>query len=330
MRKRGKENHLMTKKKARSFVGIDVSKQLLEVAVHESSYHFSAPNKLSAFVNLIAELVDLRPKLIVLEATGGLEKPVVNALRSVGLPVAIVNPRQVRDFAKALGQLAKTDRLDASVLAHFGAAIKPPVRPLKSQDEQELDALRKRREQLVEMLADEKNRRASAPSAKWREEIEEHIDWLKDHIAELDDQLKSLLKASGEWQVKDQILQSTPGIAAVVSSALIADLPELGTLSRQAISKLVGVAPLNNDSGPRRGTRHIYGGRAHVRRILYMAAFNAIRWNPIIKEFFARLTARHKPYKVALTACMRKLLAILNMMVRNNTEWKDKQVSVSA
>jgi transposase len=320
----------MTKKKSGSVVGIDVSKELLEVAVHESSYHFRALNKVSAFANLIAELVNLRPELIVLEATGGLEKPVVNALSGVGLPVAVVNPRQVRDFAKALGQLAKTDRLDAAVLAHFGAAIKPPVTPLKSQDAQELDALRKRREQLVEMLADEKNRRASAPSAKWREQIEEHIAWLKDNIAELDEELKSLLKASGEWQVKDRILQSTPGIATVVSSSLIADLPELGTLSRQEISKLVGVAPLNNDSGPKRGTRHIYGGRAHVRRILYMAAFNAIRWNPVIKEFFARLTARNKPYKVALTACMRKLLAILNMMVRNNTEWINKQAPVSA
>jgi transposase len=320
----------MTKKKSRSVVGIDVAKELLEVAVHESSYHFRCLNKVSAFANLLAELVALRPKLIVLEATGGLEKPVVNALRGVGLPVAVVNPRQVRDFAKALGQLAKTDRLDAAVLAHFGAALKPPVTPLKSQDEQELAALRKRREQLVEMLADEKNRRASAPSAKWREEIEKHIDWLKDNLAELDAQLKSLLKTSREWQVKDQILQSTPGIGDVVSSCLIADLPELGQLSRQAISKLVGVAPLNNDSGPKRGTRHIFGGRAHVRRILYMAAFNAIRWNPVIKEFFARLIAHHKPYKVALTACMRKLLAILNMMVRNNTEWTNKAQPVSA
>lgn len=319
----------MTKKKSRALVGIDVSKELLEVAVHESSYHFRCLNKVSAFANLIAELVDLRPKLIVLEATGGLEKPVVNALCGVGLPVAVVNPRQVRDFAKALGQLAKTDRLDAAVLAHFGAAIKPPVTPLKAQDEQELAALRKRREQLVEMLADEKNRRASAPSAKWREEIEKHIDWLKDNLAELDAQLKSLLKTSPEWQVKDQILQSTPGIGAVVSSSLIADLPELGRLSRQAISKLVGVAPLNNDSGPKRGTRHIYGGRAHVRRILYMAAFNAIRWNPVIKEFFAHLTALHKPYKVALTACMRKLLVILNMMVRNTTAWTNKAQPIS-
>ena len=308
----------MTKKKSRSFIGIDVSKQLLEVAVHESSYHFSCPNKVSAFANLIAELVDLRPKLIVLEATGGLEKPVVNALRAVGLPVAIVNPRQVRDFAKALGQLAKTDPLDALVLAHFAAAVKPPVRPHKSQDEQELDALRKRREQLVEMLADEKNRRASAPSAKWREEIEAHIDWLKERLAALDDQLKALLKASAVWQVKDQILQSTPGIGAVVSSSLIADLPELGTLNRQAISKLVGVAPLNNDSGPKHGTRHIYGGRAQVRRLLYMAAFNASRCNPILQTFYQRLIAAGKHRKVALIATARKLLTTLNTLLKNS------------
>ena len=320
----------MAKKKSYSFVGIDVSKQWLEVAVHESSYHFQCPNKVSAFANLLAELVDLRPRLIVLEATGGLEKPVVNALRDGGFSVALVNPRQVRDFAKALGQLAKTDRLDARVLAHFAAALQPPVRPHKSQDEQELDALRKRREQLVEMLADEKNRRASAPSAKWREEIEEHIDWLEERLAALDQQLKALLKASAQWQVKDQILQSTPGIGPVVSSSLLADLPELGTLSRQQISKLVGVAPLNDDSGAKRGTRHIYGGRAQVRRLLYMAAFNAIRCNPVIKEFFARLCARHKPYKVALIACMRKLLAIINFMVRTNTAWINKAVPVSA
>ena len=320
----------MAKRKSQTFIGIDVSKELLEVAVHESSYHFRSPNKVSAFANLIAELVALRPKLIVLEATGGLEKPVVKALSSVGLPVVIVNPRQARDFAKALGQLAKTDRLDARVLAHFAAAVQPPLRPHKSPDEQELEALRKRRGQLVEILADEKNRRASAPSAKWREDIEEHIDWLKEHIAELDEQLKSLLKASGEWQVKDQILQSTPGIGPVISSALIADLPELGRLNRQEISKLVGVAPLNNDSGPKRGTRHIYGGRAPVRQLLYMAAFNAIKCNQVIKEFFARLTAKHKPYKVALTACMRKLLAILNEMVRTNTEWTNKPTPVSA
>jgi len=320
----------MAKKKARSYIGIDVSKDLLEMAVHGSDYHFRSPNKISAFPNLIAELISLRPAMIVVEATGGLEKPLVNALHGIGLPVVVINPRQVRDFAKSLGQFAKTDRLDARVLAHFGAAVKPPVRPLKSQEEQELDDLRRRRGQLVDMLADEKNRRTSAPTPKIREQIEEHIDWLKESIGKLDDQLKTLLKTSAHWQVKDQILQSTPGIGAVVSTALIAELPELGKLNRQEISKLVGVAPLNYDSGKKCGTRHIYGGRAGVRRILYMAAFNAIRYNPVIKEFFTRLTAQHKPYKVALTACMRKLLVILNTMVTSNSTWIDKTAIVSA
>jgi len=320
----------MAQRKSRSVIGIDVSKDLLEVAVHESDYQFQSPNKVNAFAKLIAELVDLRPTVIVVEATGGVERPVVYALHAVGLPVALVNPRQVRDFAKATGQFAKTDRLDARVLAHFGAALKPPVRPLKSEEEQELDALRGRRDQLVDMLADEKNRRASAPTPKIREQIEAHIDWLEEHLAELGEQLKALLKTSEHWQLKDQILQSTPGIGAVISSALIAELPELGTLSRQQISKLVGVAPLNDDSGKKRGTRHIYGGRAQVRRLLYMAAFNAIRCNPVIKEFFARLTAQHKPYKVALTACMRKLLAILNFLLRTNAKWIDKTIPTSA
>ena len=320
----------MAKKKSQSFIGIDVSKDLLEVAVHEGSYHFSSPNNISAFPNLIAELISLRPAMIVVEATGGLEKPLVNALHGIKLPVVVVNPRQVRDFARSLGQFAKTDRIDAGVLAHFGAAIKPPLRPLKSQEEQELDGLRRRRSQLVEMLADEKNRRASAPTMKIREQIEEHIDWLEETIGELDEQLKALLKTSEHWQLKDQILQSTPGIGAVISTTLIAELPELGTLNRQQISKLVGVAPLNYDSGKKCGTRHIYGGRADVRRILYMAAFNAIRYNPVIKEFFARLTAHHKPYKVALTACMRKLLVILNTMLSTNTTWTDKTVTISA
>lgn len=320
----------MAKKKPCSVIGIDVSKDLLEVAVHESDYHFRSPNKVSAFANLIAELVALRPALIVIEATGGLERQVVNALRRVGLPVALVNPRQVREFAKATGQFAKTDRLDARVLAHYGTAVKPPVRPLKSEEQQQLDALRGRRDQLVAILAEEKNRRASAPTEQIREQIAEHIEWLEEKLAELGAQLKALLKTSPPWQLKDQILQSTPGIGAVVSSALIAELPELGTLSRQQISKLVGVAPLNNDSGKKRGTRHIYGGRAQIRRLLYMAAFNAIRCNPAIKEFFVRLTAHHKPYKVALTACMRKLLTVLNFMVRTNATWIDKTASVSA
>jgi len=320
----------MSKKKSKSFIGIDVSKQQLEVAGHESDYHFRCPNKASAFGKLIAELIALRPALIVLEATGGLERSVVSALQAVGLPVVVVNPRQVRDFAKALGQLAKTDRLDARVLAHFAAAIKPPLRSLKSKDEQELDALNGRRGQLIEILTDEKNRRASAATDSVRDQIKEHIDWLEKRIAELDQQLKALVQSSAPWQAKDQILQSVPGIGPVVSFSMIADLPELGTLNRQQISKLVGVAPLNRDSGQHRGTRHIYGGRARLRSVLYMAAITAARHNSVIKEFYQRLRANQKPFKVAITACMRKLLSIVNEMVRDSSCWKIKEAPVFA
>ena len=320
----------MSKKKSETFIGIDVSKQQLEVAAHERDYQFRCPNKASAFGELMAELIAWRPALIVLEATGGLEIPVVNALHGAGLPVVVVNPRQVRDFAKALGQLAKTDRLDARVLAHFAAAIKPPLRPIKSKEAQELDALAGRRGQLIEVLTDEKNRRASAATDTVRDQIEEHIDWLEKRIAELDQQLKALLQSSACWQAKDQILQSVPGIGPVVSFSMIADLPELGTLNRQQISKLVGVAPLNRDSGQQRGTRHIYGGRARLRSVLYMAAITAARHNAVIKEFYERLRANHKPFKVAIIACMRKLLTIINVMLRDGTCWKTKNEPVSA
>ena len=320
----------MAKKKLKSFIGIDVSKEQLEVAVHESDWQFRCANKVNAFGNLIVELIERQPALIVLEATGGLEIPLVSALHAAGLPLVVVNPRQVRNFAKALGQLAKTDRLDARVLAHFAAAIKPPLRPIKSKEEQELAALTGRRDQLVEMLVDEKNRRTSAASDTVREQIKAHIDWLEECIAELDEQLKALLRSSASWQAKDDILQSVPGIGPVVSFSMIADLPELGTLNRQQISKLVGVAPLNRDSGAQRGTRHIHGGRAALRRVLYMAALSAARNNLVIKEFYERLCAKQKPFKVVITACMRKLLSIINVMVRDNTCWKSPQQTVSA
>jgi transposase len=266
----------------------------------------------------------------VLEATGGLEIPLVSALHAAGLPVVVVNPRQVGDFAKALGQLAKTDRLDARVLAHFAAAIKPPLRPIKLEKERELDALTRRRGQLIDMLSDEKNRCGSAANDTVRDKIKAHIDWLEQGIAELDEQLKALLQSSTSWQAKDKILQSVPGIGPVTSFSMMADLPELGTLNRQKISKLVGVAPLNRDSGQQRGTRHIYGGRARLRSVLYMAALTASRHNPVIKDFYERLCANNKPFKVAITACMRKLLAIINVMVRDSTCWKSKEEPLPA
>lgn len=313
--------------KRKSYIGIDVSKQLLEVAVHESEFHYRCPNQSSAFGALLAELVALRPARIVVEATGGLEKPLVTALHAAGLPVVVLNPRQVRAFAKAIGQLAKTDRLDANLLAYLAATLKPPLRALKSKEEQELEALMGRRRQLVDMLVAEKNRRHSATSDAVRETIKEHIDWLEESIAELDKQLQARLVSSSEWQNKDAILQSVPGIGPVVSISLLAELPELGTLNRQRISTLVGVAPLNCDSGQQRGVRHIFGGRARVRSMLYMAALTALRFNPVIKEFYQRLIGKGKPHKVALTACMRKLLSIINLMVRNQTCWKTSLVS---
>ena len=321
----------MSAKKSQPFIGIDVCKEQLEVAVHErDDYQFRCPNKPTAFASLIAELVALRPALIVLEATGGWEARVTAALHAAGLPVVIINPRQVRDFAKAVGQLAKTDRLDARILAHFAAAVKPPQRPIKSQNEAELDALSGRRRQLIDMLTAEKNRHGSAATDTVRDEIKEHIDWLEERIEELDQQLQGLLKCSPVWRTKDKILKSVPGIGSVVSVSMLAELPELGTLNRHQISKLVGVAPLNRDSGPLRGTRHIYGGRARVRSMLYMAALSATRFNPVIKEFYLRLLAKHKPFKVAITACMRKLLVIINVMIRDSVPWKFERACVSA
>ena len=317
-------------KKRRSFIGIDISKKLLEVGVHQSDYHFQCPNDPKNFPTLITELISLRPARILLEATGGLERALLQALHAVGLPVVVVNPRQVRDFAKALGLLAKTNRLDARVLAHFAASIQPAVRPVKAQQETELDALMGRRTQLSDMLAQEKNRRGSAATKTTRNDIEEHIEWLKDRIKELDEKLKEQLECSAIWQQKDRILQSVQGIGFVTSMSLLADCPELGQLNRHQIAKLVGVAPVNRDSGQQRGTRHIAGGRAQVRCKLYMATLAAIRSNSVIKTFYQRLIDRNKLKKVAIVACMRKLLTIINVMVRENKLWNVKAQPVSA
>lgn len=321
---------MSNKKSRRSWIGIDVSKQLLEVAVHKSDYHFRCPNDPKKFPALIAELIALRAARIVVEATGGLERPLLQALQAVDLPVVVVNPRQVRDFAKALGLLAKTDRLDARVLAHFAAAVEPPLRPIKATDDTELDALMGRRNQLSDMLVAEKNRRGSAATKAARADIEAHIEWLEQRLKALDKQLKDQLKRCVAWQRKDQILQSVKGIGFVTSVSLLADCPELGQLNRHQIAKLVGVAPLNRDSGKQRGTRHIFAGRAQVRAKLYMATLTAIRCNPVIKAFYQRLISRNKLKKVAIVACMRKLLTIINVMVRDNKFWNVKAQPLSA
>jgi len=315
----------MAKKK--TFIGIDVSKAVLEVAVHQRNTRFAVANKESAFPELLAELIVLRPKRIVLEATGGLELPVLNALFAAGLPVVVVNPRQVRDFAKASGQLAKTDKLDAMVLAHFAAAIQPELRHVKNAAELELDALVTRRRQLVEMLAAEKTRLSSTATTAMRTEVGVHIEWLEQRLTDIDERLRKRITDSSVWRVKDDLLQTVPGIGPVTALVLVAEVPELGQLNRHQVAKLVGVAPLNCDSGNLRGQRHIFGGRQAVRNTFYMAIQSAVRHNPVIKEFYERLLARHKPKKVALVACMRKLLTIVNVMIKTNTKWQLAQRS---
>jgi transposase len=259
--------------------------------------------------------------VVVLEATGGLECPLVAALAAAHLPVVVVNPRQVRDFARATGRLAKTDAIDARVLAQFGEAVEPQPRPLPDQATQELAALVTRRRQLVQMLTAEKNRLRIA-ARPVRRDIQQHIRWLERRLDDLDGDLRKTIQSSPLWRDRDQVLQSAPGVGFVSSSTLLANLPELGRLNHKEIAALVGVAPLNRDSGAFRGRRTVWGGRADVRAVLYMATLVASRRNPVVKAFYDRLVAAGKPKKVALTASMRKLLTILNAMVRSHASWQ--------
>ncbi len=302
------------------FVGIDVAKHTLDIAVHASAERWSVPHTEAGVAELVARLTAATPTLIVLEATGGLERPCVSALAAAGLLVVVVNPRQVRDFAKALGQLAKTDAIDAGVLAHFGAAVRPPVRPLPDAATQHLAALVTRRRQLVEMLTAERNRLTTAPKPL-RKDLEAHIRWLERRIAGVDTDLDQAIRTSPCWRAQEDLLRSVPGVGPIVARTLLAELPELGTLSHKAIATLVGLAPLNRDSGLFRGRRMIWGGRATVRAVLYMGALAAVRFNPVLRAFYERLRAAGKLPKVALTACMHKLLTILNAMVKHQQRW---------
>lgn len=302
------------------FVGIDVSKDRLDVALRPMSDHWAVANQDSDIATLVARLRRHAPTLIVLEATGGLELPLTGELAAAGLPVVVVNPRQVRDFAKATGRLAKTDTLDAAVLAQFAEAVRPAVRPLPDAETQALSALLTRRRQLIEMCTAEKNRLGSALPPVHRG-IRTHIAWLDRRLAEIDEDLAHTIRESPLWREKDDLLQSTPGVGPVLARTLLASLPELGTLTHKQIAALVGVAPLNRDSGTFRGTRRVWGGRAHVRAVLYMSALAASRFNPVIRTFYQRLCAAGKAKKVALTACMRKLLTILNAMLKHQTPW---------
>ncbi|MBA3497098.1 MAG: IS110 family transposase [Gemmatimonadales bacterium] len=303
------------------FVGIDVAKATLDVAVRPSGECWQLANEATALLSLIARLQALEPTLVVLEATGGFEHAVVAALAAVALPVVVANPRQVRDFARATGQLAKTDVIDAQTLALFAERVRPAPRPLPDEAAQALDAVLTRRRQLLEMLTAERNRLgfARAPVAR---RIRTHVRWLQRELADVDRDLGRLIEQSPVWRAQDDLLQSVPGVGPIVSRTLLGELPELGRLTRKQIAALVGVAPLARDSGTRRGRRLIWGGRAPVRAVLYMGALVATRWNPVIRAFYQRLRAAGKPAKVALVACMRKLLTILNAMARSGTTWR--------
>ena len=302
------------------FVGIDVSKDRLDVAVRPGVEAWQVSHDPHGINSLTERLRELAPHLVVVEATGGMELALTGELAAAGLPVAVVNPRHVRDFARAAGQLAKTDSLDAHVLAHFAEAMQPKPRELPDASAQELRALVARRRQLVEMSTAEKNRmRVATPRV--RPKVQEHVRWLEDSLKELDKDLADSIRSSPMWRTKEKLLRSTPGVGPILSMTLLSGLPELGALNRGEIAALVGVAPFNRDSGTLRGKRKVWGGRGQVRAVLYMATLSATRYNPVLRDFYQRLCAAGKPNKVALTACMRKLLTILNVMLRDHRRW---------
>jgi len=303
------------------YVGIDVAKEQLQVAVRPGGEAWAVTNDPTGLRDLVKRLAASKPALVVLEATAGMEMPVAAALAGAGLAVVAINPRNAREFARATGRLAKTDVIDAHVLARFGEAVKPPLRPLPDAATQELNALVTRRHQLVEMLTAEKNRLGQAVAKAVRTGIQEHIRWLEKRLADIDRDLADAIGRTPVWREKDELLRSVKGVGPVLSTTLLAGLPELGSLGRKQIAALVGVAPLNRDSGRYRGKRMVWGGRARVRTALYMGTLVATRFNPVIRAFYERLLTAGKPKKVALTACMRKLLTILNAMARHETPY---------
>lgn len=306
-----------------TFIGIDISKARLDIHVLPGNQAWSTRNDDASVATLVLRLAALEPTLIVLEATGGLERRILAALLAAKLPAVAVNPRQVRDFAKARGYLAKTDALDARVLAEFAERIRPEVRPARDEETRELEALLVRRRQVVDMITAEKNRLAAAPPSKRvMRAIRKTIACLETQLVDIDSDIDGSIRNSSAWRAKDDLLRSVPGVGRVLSRTLLAHAPELGSMNRKKIAALIGVAPLNCDSGKHRGQRRIWGGRAQVRAVLYMAALAAIRFNPIIKTFHARLVSAGKKPMVAITACMHKLLSILNAMARSNSPWR--------
>jgi transposase len=306
-------------------VGVDVAKAQRDIALRPSGERWAVPNDARGVAMLVDRLPVLHPTLLVLEATGGLERLVTSALATAGLPVVVVNPRQAREFARATGQLAKTEALDARMLAHFADVIRPAPRALPDAQPQERRALLGRRQQLIVRRTAEQNRLAGT-SAYRAQDIEAHIPWLHARLATLDDNIETRRRASPVWRENDDVLQSAPGIGPVCARTLLLELPELGTLTRQQIAALGGVAPLNCDRGTLRGRRTMSGGRAHVRTVLYMGTLVATRDTPRINAFYERLLAVGKVKKVALTACMHKLLTILNAMLKHRTPWQSQEV----
>jgi transposase len=319
--KQGRDPMDVTTKVA-GFVGIDVGKAQLDVYSHPAGEAFRATRDPVGLDDLIDRLRLMAPALVVLEATGGYERVVVAALAGASLPVVVVNPRQIRDFARATGRLAKTDRLDAQAIARFAAAVEPKERPLPDAEAREFAELIARRRQLVEMITTETVRSHQVMGAAVRARLKAHLDWLNQELGAFDHDLDAAVRASQVWRERVTLLTSVPCVGATTARTLIADLPELGMLDRRGIAALVGLAPVAHDSGQHRGTRHIRGGRGAVRATLYMAAWIGTRWNPVLKVTYQRLIAAGKPRKVALVACMRKLLTILNAMVRRNTPWQ--------
>lgn len=308
------------------FAGIDVSKSTLDVCIEPAVQVLHVAYDEAGISQIAGCLKEVSPALIVIEATGGLEVRIATELASLGLPVAVINPRQARDFAKATGQLAKTDQVDAAVLAAFAKAIRPQAHPLKDADTRALDDMVSRRRQLIDMRVQETLRLGTAASKPLQKSLNQHIAWLDKRIAEVDNDMTKRLRESDVWRTKDDLLRGIPGVGAVTTLTLLAKCPELGTLNRREIAALTGVAPLANDSGKHRGKRFVWGGRADVRAVLYMATVSAIRCNEVIKAFAERLKKAGKPPKVVIVACMRKLLTIMNSMLKNNAPWNPKNV----
>jgi transposase len=306
----------------KTYVGVDVSKARLEVAVVPTGESFVVSNDEEGFDELVGRLEDPHPTLVVLEASGGFERPVTAALAAAKMAVCVVNPRQSRDFARATGKLAKTDRLDAHVLARFAQAIQPLPRTLPDEEAQEFQAILARRAQIISMMSAEKNRLGATASKAVAGRIQAHLRWLEKELSRTDKDLDEAIENNPTFKENEALLRSVPGVGPVLCRTLLAELPELGTLARRELSALVGVAPLNRDSGTFRGRRVIWGGRARVREALYMAALVGSRHNSVLKEFYGRLVAAGKPKKVALVACMRKLLTILNAVLRDRTPWR--------